>query len=69
MNGGVGHAETTETTTEWVCRRCEGARQLIGGDPLLPASMRKAVHEDGGEMCAGTGELAAPITPGLVSWP
>jgi hypothetical protein len=52
-----------ETTTARLCRRCERPLRLVGDDPLLPPSMRLAVHEDGGETCAGTGDLAAPFDP------
>jgi hypothetical protein len=66
MNGGVGHAETAGQTT---CRRCRKPVRVIGDDPLLPESMRKAVHEGGGEMCAGGEELVAPIRPDLAAGP
>ena len=66
MSGGVGHAEADR-----LCRRCGEPVRLTGGGPvlhpLLPGQMRKAEHEGGGEMCAGGEDLAAPITPDLVS--
>lgn len=48
-----------------VCRHC-GAPARYAGGRGLPASMRKAVHEDGRETGAD-GHLAAPINPAMVS--
>jgi hypothetical protein len=53
-----------ETTTGRLCRRCGEPVRVIGDDPLLPPSLRKAEHEDGSETCAGTGDVAAPFDPG-----
>jgi hypothetical protein len=51
-----------------LCRACGGDLRLIGNDPLLPEPLRKAVHDDGDEMCA-SGDLAAPIGPDPLSLP
>lgn len=74
----MGHTETAGIRRQAAvlrrqCRRC-GQPLLLTGDDLLPEQMWRAVHEEedgggGSETCAGTGELAAPIDPDMLSRP
>lgn len=56
--------------TGLMCGHCRMPVRLEGGDPLLPDSMRRAVHVEGArEPCAGGETLAAPLDPAMVGRP
>jgi hypothetical protein len=63
----MGH-HTEMTGQQTTCRRCGGLVRLVGGDPSLPPPLRKAVHDDGSETCAGSGDLAAPEFDPDMAW-